>query len=354
MFKYIKKELEKLKEDKIDNVDFIKIGDNEVIISITCPVTYCCAGEIFEVRFLYEHYPHTAPKVFFIPPKIPKHRDVNEVDGSVHFSFLWEAKMRFRGLIAIVLDMLRSVRADFLNWKKPRGLKTIECVDQSYEIQNGLIGTQRSVLLSLFRIVGENTVVNGKLRDQSVRALMGLCAEHIVLKTHHRFVHTRMTLMLDVPLTLEGYICLPATVRVRRTDAVNTVGTDLEVKTGLDQSLFVFFKGETLLENTHSFLDYNFRNGVKLTVRPSPWFKNGPLSVTVVTLAGLRMKLRVDPRNTIESLMIRADRSSASLIIERRAKSESESENWELLRNESTLQESNIEDGAVLMMVCCG
>lgn len=326
-----------MKEEKIKNVSFVKIDDDEVIIRITCPMTYCCAGETFEVKFfISKSYPKIPPRIFFVRPNIPKHRDVDEAYGYVLVNL--EPEIRFRGLITIIFNILRSARTD---WKRWRGLKAIDSVDQSYEIPNGLLGTQRSVLLSLFRIVGENAEVNGKRRDKSVKTLMGLCAEQVVLKTHRRFVHTRRTLLLDIPVVLRDYIYLPATLRVRRTDAVDTVGADLEARTGLDRGCLVYYKKETLLEKTRTFLDYDFRNGVKLTVTPSyNRFKKGPLSVTVVSIVGESRVLHVDPRNLVESVMMRAEGRRCYLVYHGKE-----------LQEGSTLQELNIKDGAELYVV---
>lgn len=72
-------------------------------------------------------------------------------------------------------------------------------VDPPFEVRNGLSGLMRDIILRLCHLVGmqPNSGGNG---DQEVRAIIGMCREHSIWKTHSHFKSNRMGIYL--PKTL--------------------------------------------------------------------------------------------------------------------------------------------------------
>jgi hypothetical protein len=59
----------------------------------------------------------------------------------------------------------------------------------SYDVPNGLSGVKRDIFLHLCDIIGMS---NNCLRNRGIRALLGMCHENFVWKTHSQFTRSRM------------------------------------------------------------------------------------------------------------------------------------------------------------------
>lgn len=65
-------------------------------------------------------------------------------------------------------------------------------VDASFEVNNGLLGTMRDVLLHLCFVIENKSTLDGRKKDACIRAIFGVCQKHIEWKRNKYFVNGRI------------------------------------------------------------------------------------------------------------------------------------------------------------------
>lgn len=60
-------------------------------------------------------------------------------------------------------------------------------VDLSFDIYNGMTGMNRDIFFQMFYIIEMESKMEFRRKDQCIRAIMGMCQEHLFWKTHSHF-----------------------------------------------------------------------------------------------------------------------------------------------------------------------